>query len=175
VAIVIGWLFGQDIAQVLFGRGAMGADGIAQITAYGQVMFLGLPGAGVALICAAGLNAQARAGRVFAGTAVAFALALSLGLIWSPIAGFVLFYTVAGLAHAHALGLKPPRFEPPSLFRPLAFALAVGLAWGISWATDGQLVWLRSALAVPVAGLLLAPYLGMVLNLRRIAKPHPGA
>ncbi|MEO1550293.1 MAG: lipid II flippase MurJ [Pseudomonadota bacterium] len=169
VAVVLGWVFGADLVRIIFGYGAMTAQGLAQITVFGQVMFLALPGAGVALICAAGLNAQGRVARVLAGTGLAAALALAVAAYGSPLWGFVVFYTACGLAHALALGLRPPMPSRAALLRALAFALAALLVWGLSWATLGQSPWLRAALCLPAAGLLFAPYLGIVLKIRRIA------
>jgi putative peptidoglycan lipid II flippase len=97
-ALAAGWLAGDPIARLIYDRGEMTAQGMADIVRTGKLMFLALPFAALGLLGATLLNAQRRTGVVMVNAAAGLACGGGLAFLGPGfvLPGFVVFHVVHG-------------------------------------------------------------------------------
>lgn len=108
--LAVGLLAGEPIARVIYFRGEMTADGLAQIVANATGMFFALPFGAAALLGATVLNARQRSGVVLFNTATALVAGTAVALAGQVMAGFILFHAISAVLNLGRAGiLRAPR------------------------------------------------------------------
>ncbi len=106
-ALAAGWLAGDPIARLIYDRGEMTSEGMADIVRTGKLMFLALPFAALGLLGATLLNAQGRTGVVMMNAAAGLACGAGLAFLGPAfvLPGFVVFHVVHGWLNLWRSGL----------------------------------------------------------------------
>ncbi|MEO1273887.1 MAG: lipid II flippase MurJ [Pseudomonadota bacterium] len=97
LVMTVGLTVGTPIAEAIYDRGAMEAEGMADIVTAAKTMYLAIPFAALGLWGAAVLNAAGRTGVVLTNAALALVAGLAVALSGAVLAGFVVFHAAVGL------------------------------------------------------------------------------